>query len=238
MNSTQYRRMICQDIPLDDRQLIYYQCLHCSKIFPTISVFFGRPSAPKCPDCSGVLHIQGRKHLPFYQPQSDDYFLHYGQVCYLPDPFFDETILPLLSPPPKSTPQLLILVLAPYTPVHIIQIFKGFIPVPFCKFIPGNARAWRIGSPLIDQIPMSDLCPDCHNLAIDQYNQSGSLSPRYDAAPPTKLERYRKLIEDYARLGNVKLVCELNHVSRPTFYSARKRYPNLFPQSRGHQGSW
>jgi hypothetical protein len=230
MNSTEYRKLLLLDIPVDDKRLIHYRCCQCNNIIIAISVLFGRPSSPECPICSGSLYIQISELVPFYKISGDEYFLRAGSLHPISCKFFQTQVIPLLSVPKKSTPLFLLPVESDKKSIHVVKTFDGFTPTSYCDLEIGSGRAWKICSGMTDQIPVSQICSTCHRTAIIAYNRSRNLNPTYTSTTKSKGERYRKLFQDVRILNNVKLACEINEVCRLTFYNARKNYSQLYHQ--------
>jgi|SaaInlStandDraft_5_1057022.scaffolds.fasta_scaffold50430_2 hypothetical protein len=230
MLSSEYRKLLNQDIPIEDKRLIHYGCRECNGQFQAISVLFGRPTSPICPQCHGVLSIKRSKRIPFYQPLENDYFLRAGALTPISSQFFAEVIVPLLSVPILSTPLFLIPMRPDEKTVHIVQQFDGISPVTYCQLIMEGPKRWRVCSGLTNHILLNVVCTVCHDNAITNYNDQGHLNPDYVITVQQKGERYRKLFQDVLLLRNVRQACELNEVCRTTFYNARKDFPQLYNQ--------
>ncbi len=230
MNSTEYRKRLLLDIPTQDKQLITYECGSCFQSFNTISVLFGRPTKPDCPLCPGTLKIRGRKRLPFYSPKGDEYFLKSGMLNPITDDAFQSVVAPLLAVPKKSSPLFLRSLRSDGEVIHIIRLFDGLTPSTFCHLSINNLRRWRICSGLTEVIPLPQLCVTCHDEAIAAFKNHAYLNPLYRINKLSKQKRYQKLFRDALSLGNVKLACELNDVSRPTYYNARKTFTHIYNQ--------
>jgi hypothetical protein len=230
VQSSEYRKLLNQDIPIEDKRLIHYGCRECNGQFQAISVLFGRPTSPICPQCHGVLSIKRSKRIPFYQPLENDYFLRAGTLTPISSQFFTEVIIPLLSVPRLSTPLFLIPMRPDERTIHIVQQFDGISPVTYCQLIMEGPKRWRVCSGLTKHIPLDLVCNDCHDNAITNYNDQGHLNPDYVITVQQKGERYRKLFQDVLLLRNVRQACELNEVCRTTFYNARKDFPQLYNQ--------
>jgi len=228
--STIYNDFKYCDVPVEVKRLISYLCIECSEVFIVILVFYGFPKKPPCPYCDNPLKYNSSKKLPFYYPNPDDFYMSKGLIKSVQSEDFQKRVLPLLAIPLKSTPLFVKQINSGDPQYHIIKLFNSDIPQSFCRKDFDQFRYRKICSGLTEGIPVERVCRKCMIEAIKVYDRTLNLSPKYRHPRLTTRQRRLKLFKDAKRMNNVRRACRLNGVSYPTYYSARRKYRDLYQE--------
>ena len=225
--STIYWILVNANIPMKVNRLMGYYCIKCLGVLRAISVYYGNPRNPPCPNCGRNLRKVSSQFLPFYYPKRGDFLVRGGKLESITSELLVD-IEPLLELPKEGIPLFIqITPISGYHRVHIVKDYHGNQPHSFCgksKWLSNNTNVFSM---VTRRIKAKDLCNICMDRSIEKYNQNKDLSPKFETNRKTNKQRKVKLLIDTTTLKNVSLACEINGYSRPTYYSAKREFGEL-----------
>ena len=225
--STIHRILIKAEIHIKVNRLLKYHCIRCFGVFRAISVYYGIPRKPACPNCGQILRIVSSQSLPFYYPRREDLLIRGAKLELITSGLLVD-IEALLDIPKAGIPLFIqIIPRSCFPKVHIIKNYQENQPHSFC----GRSKCFNsninIFSMVTRRIRAKDLCNICMDRSIEKYNLNKDLSPKFETNRKTNKQRKLKLLIDTTILKNVSLACKINGFSRPTYYSARREFGEL-----------
>jgi hypothetical protein len=219
--ATMYTAYSLMKIPTPLLKLSEYYCKSCNTILTVFFPFYGNPNRLECPSCGYLLKRNWMLTLPFYYPTEEQYFFDGRQIISVTDKGFMRYVESGLRVWNRSLP---LFKRDKYSSFHIINNFVNLRPVYFCGLNDRRHPESRIVSGVSTIIKSKQICRDCLHEAIHVWDNGKSLIPALKTSHKNRRDIAIKLFIDFKRLRSVLATCQLNRISRRTFYRMKENY--------------
>lgn len=218
------------NVPLQEKRLVSLFCKNCTLNVTCLQVFYRSKHTYPCPGCQRPLQRLSSKRIDLYYPKGHEFYDWHGRLTPVDSGSARKRLLPYLGAPRRSEPRFIQDQTSFSQIYHIVKRGDAITRECYCgsRRLSGNSH--RIVSGLTVDIGADEICQGC----VEEYDKYGS--PRTKSSIKSKPHRTSeytnalKLFVDKKVYGSVKLACELNGVSRTTFYRARDRFPDIYHQ--------